>query len=110
MTESMLEYRVGSLDAVPRGEGRVFAVGDVRLAVFRTHADQVFATQERCPHLGGPLADGLIDQGAVICPLHDRTYHLRSGAGLNTECSLQTYPARVGSDGVIVVELDSLAR
>ncbi len=107
MTEATLEYRVGPLDAVPRGEGRVFAAGPVRLAVFRTHADQVFATQERCPHLGGPLADGLIDQGAVICPLHDRTYDLRTGAGLNTECSLRTYPARVDPDGAIIVSLEA---
>jgi len=105
MTEAILKHRVGPLDTVPRGEGRVFEVGGQRLAVFRTHADQVFATQERCPHLGGPLADGLIDQGAVICPLHDRTYDLRSGAGLNTECRVQTYPASVDADGAIVVEL-----
>jgi len=105
MTEAILKHRVGPLDTVPRGEGRVFEVGGQRLAVFRTHADQVFATQERCPHLGGPLADGLIDQGAVICPLHDRTYDLHSGAGLNTECRVQTYPASVDADGAIVVEL-----
>lgn len=105
MTEAILRHRVGPLDAVPRGEGRVFEVGDRRLAVFRTHADQVFATQERCPHLGGPLADGLIDQGTVICPLHDRAYDLRSGAGVNTECQVRTYPASVGADGAIVVEL-----
>jgi nitrite reductase (NADH) small subunit len=103
----MLEHRVGALDAIPRGEGRVFAVGGQRLAVFRTHADGVFATQERCPHLGGPLADGLIDGNAVICPLHDRTYDLRSGDGLNTECRVQTYPARVGDDGVIVVTVEA---
>lgn len=103
----MLEYKLGSLDAVPRGEGRVFAAGNTRLAVFRTHDDEVFATQERCPHLAGPLADGLIDRGAVICPLHDRTYDLRTGAGLNTECSLQTYPARVDPDGLIIVSLEA---
>jgi nitrite reductase (NADH) small subunit len=105
----MLEHKLGSLDAVPRGEGRVFAAGTTRLAVFRTHDDQVFATQERCPHLAGPLADGLIDQGAVICPLHDRTYDLRTGAGLNTECSLRTYPARVDPNGHIIVSLEAEA-
>lgn len=105
MGDTMLEHRIGPLDAVPRGEGRVFAVGALRLAVFRTHADEVFATQERCPHLGGPLADGLIDKGAVICPLHDRTYDLRSGTGLNTECRVQTFPARIGEDGGIVVSV-----
>jgi len=106
MTDAVLDHKVGPLAAVPRGEGRVFAVGHRRLAVFRTHGDQVFATQERCPHLGGPLADGLIDKGTVVCPLHDRTYDLLTGAGVNTECRLQTYPARVASDGVIVVTLE----
>jgi len=110
MTEASLDHKVGPLAAVPRGEGRVFAVGDLRLAVFRTHGDQVFATQERCPHLGGPLADGLIDENSVICPLHDRMYDLRSGAGLNTECSVRTYPARVGSDGVIVISLEEMGQ
>ena len=105
MTEAILKHRVGPLDAVPRGEGRVFEVAGQRLAVFRTHGDQVFATQEHCPHLGGPLADGLIDRGTVICPLHDRTYDLRSGAGVNTECQVRTYPASVGADGAIVVEV-----
>lgn len=99
----MLDHRVGPLTAVPRGEGRVFLVGGQRMAVFRTHADGVFATQELCPHLGGPLADGLIDGGTVICPLHDRVYDLRSGGGVNTDCQVQTYPARVEADGVIVV-------
>ncbi len=105
MSDVMLDHRVGALDAIPRGEGRVFAVGGQRLAVFRTHADGVFATQANCPHLGGPLADGLMDGGTVICPLHDRTYDLRNGDGVNTECRIQTYPARVGQDGVIVVAL-----
>ena len=105
MTEAMLTHRVGPLDAVRRGEGRVFEVGGQRLAVFRTHADQVFATQERCPHLGGPLADGLIDGGTVICPLHDRIYDLRSGDGVNTECRVQTYRASVNAEGAIVVEV-----
>ena len=105
MADGGLDHRVGRLDAIPRGEGRVFAVAGQRMAVFRTHADGVFATQELCPHLGGPLADGLIDGAAVICPLHDRTYDLRSGDGLNTDCRVQTWPARVGPDGVIVVTL-----
>ena len=99
----MLDHHVGPLAAVPRGEGRVFLVGGQRMAVFRTHADGVFATQELCPHLGGPLADGLIDGGTVICPLHDRVYDLRSGGGVNTDCQVQTHPARVEADGVIVV-------
>jgi nitrite reductase (NADH) small subunit len=33
-----------------------------------------------CPHGGGPLADGLTDDDAVVCPLPGRTYDLRSGA------------------------------
>ena len=52
------ETVIGDLAQIPRGEGRTFAVGSRRVAVFHTGAG-VFATQADCPHLRGPLADGL---------------------------------------------------
>lgn len=100
------ERRIGRLDQIPRGEGRTFDVDGARVAVFHTHAGEVFATEARCPHRGGPLADGLTGDGAVVCPLHDRAYDLRTGAGLNTDCRVAVYPARLGPDGSILLTLD----
>ena len=98
---------IGHLSQIPPGEGRNFAVsapeGEMLIAVFHARDGQVFATQANCPHRGGPLADGLMDNGAVVCPLHDRTYDLRTGAGIGTDCSVKVYPVRTEPDGKIVL-------
>lgn len=94
---------VGRIDGIPAGEGRVFAVHGRRIAVFRTRGGGVFATDPDCPHRGGPLADGLTGERSVICPLHERTFDLRTGKGLNTECAIAVYAAELSEDGTIRV-------
>jgi nitrite reductase (NADH) small subunit len=99
------EHLIGRIGQIPQGEGRNFKLGDLRVAVFHTRGGAVYATQADCPHRGGPLADGLTDEDSVVCPLHDRTYALRTGAGIGTDCSIATYKVRLGVDGDIWVEV-----
>jgi nitrite reductase (NADH) small subunit len=95
---------IGHVAQIPMGEGRTFEIAGRHIAVFHTHSGEVFATQAECPHLQGPLADGLTGGATVVCPLHGRTYDLRTGLGLNGECTrLQVYPASLGEDGKIWV-------
>jgi nitrite reductase (NADH) small subunit len=96
-----MERAIGQISQIPKGEGRTFALGDLRLAVFHTREGAVFATQADCPHKGGPLADGLTDGTSVVCPLHDRSFDLRTGAG--PDCSLRVYPIRADADGTILL-------
>lgn len=95
---------VGHLADIPPGEGREFRVGTRHIAVFHTRAGAVFATQASCPHRGGPLRDGLIDEATVICPLHDRHYEFRTGRGLGTDCSIAVYPTQLAADGRVLVD------
>lgn len=69
-----------SLDEIPVGEGRTVVCGGEQVAVFRLRDGSVRALGARCPHLGGPLADGLLDDQVVVCPLHGRAYDLLTGA------------------------------
>jgi len=101
-----MEHAIGSLSQIPPGEGRAFAVDGLRIAVFRTRDGGVFATQADCPHMRGPLADGLTDSTTVVCPLHDRVFDLRTGAGIGTDCDLRVFPARATTDGTIIVEVE----
>ena len=94
---------IGKLSQIPPGEGRNFEVDGVRIAVFHTRAGEVYAAQAECPHLGGPLADGLVGGATLICPLHERSFDLRTGAGLGDSCSLKTYPVRATVDGAILL-------
>jgi nitrite reductase (NADH) small subunit len=93
---------IGELNQIPKGEGRVFAAAGHQVAVFRTHGGEVYATQAQCPHLQGPLADGLTAGTTVMCPLHDRAFDLKTGSGLNGEASsIKVYPASLDEEGRI---------
>jgi nitrite reductase (NADH) small subunit len=71
---------VCALEDIPRQGSRVVAIavhGDV--ALFRTLDNAVFALEDRCPHKGGPLSQGIVHGHAVTCPLHNWVIDLESG-------------------------------
>jgi nitrite reductase [NAD(P)H] small subunit len=72
---------VCKVDDIPPGEGRAVTVAGRRIAVFNAPTGW-YALDHACPHLGGPLADGLLADSCVTCPLHERRYDLRTGAAL----------------------------
>jgi nitrite reductase (NADH) small subunit len=101
---------IGSVDQIPKGEARIFKVDGRDIAVYLTHSSEVFATQPDCPHRGGPLADGLIGGTTVLCPLHDRSFDLRTGKNLSGDCTdIRTHPVVQREDGGIVLQIE-LAR
>ncbi len=100
----LTRVEVCKLDDLPLGLGRAFAVGGRRLAVFRDRGGEVYAVAAQCPHKAGPLADGMLVNGQVVCPLHAARFDGRTG-----ECDqpglcgqVQAYPAEV-RDGAVVV-------
>jgi nitrite reductase (NADH) small subunit len=40
---------------------------------------EVVALDAACPHNGGPLVEGVIRDGALVCPWHWYTFDLRTG-------------------------------
>jgi nitrite reductase (NADH) small subunit len=102
----MAKYVIGPINQIPKGEGRVFEISGLRIAVFHTRGGEVFATQSECPHLGGPLADGLIDDATIMCPLHDRVYDLRTGQGIGTDCTITVFPVRVDAAGNMMMAVE----
>lgn len=97
---------LGPIGRIPEGEGRTFDVEGLEIAVFRPRSGEVFATQASCPHAGGPLADGFIGNGKVICPFHAYRFDLATGCADGNGCPpLATYPAGVTSDGDVIVTL-----
>ncbi len=94
----MSSHCVGPVDDIPVGEGRAYAVDGTQVAVYRLRDGTLRALDAVCPHRGGPLADGLIDERVVICPLHGFTYDLSTGAELAAGGeAIRTYA--VTSDG-----------
>jgi nitrite reductase (NADH) small subunit len=100
------EFDLGPIERIPPGEGQTFVVGGRQIAVFRTRDDVVYATQARCPHKSGLLADGLMGDGKIICPLHSYKFDLATGAPLGNACaSLRTFPVEVTNARRVIVSV-----
>jgi nitrite reductase (NADH) small subunit len=96
------ELRVGTVEDVPLNEGRTVSVAGRPLAVFRTETGW-YAIDNTCTHMGGPLADGIVADDSVACPLHDRRFSLTTGEPLNHECgAVAVYPVAVRDDEVFL--------
>jgi nitrite reductase (NADH) small subunit len=94
--------RVCRVDDIPVGEGRVTLAGGRRVAVFRS-ATGFHALDSACPHRGGPLADGLLADASVTCPLHLRRFDLATGAPIGHDCPAVTaHAVEVRGDAVYV--------
>jgi nitrite reductase (NADH) small subunit len=100
-----IERHLGPLARIPPGEGREFRVDGRRIAVFRLRDGSLAATDALCPHRGGPLADGIVGMGSVICPLHGMRFGLEDGAAQHGEYRVGVHPVRVDDAGGISLTL-----
>jgi nitrite reductase (NADH) small subunit len=104
MLQGGMRISLGPIDLIPAGQGRCFSIGRLRIAVFRHRDDRLSALENACPHQGGPLADGVIGDGMVICPLHAHRFRLADGAGVDTELCARTFPVEM-RDGLVLVRI-----
>jgi nitrite reductase [NAD(P)H] small subunit len=89
--------RVTRCENVPVREGRSVMVAGREIAIFNL-GDRFMATDNQCPHKGGPLCDGIVAGDSVVCPLHAWKVRLDSGTverPSSNHVSIATYPTRV---------------
>jgi nitrite reductase (NADH) small subunit len=96
---------IGPVEAIPARGARVVRTQTGDIAVFRAGDGHLFALDDRCPHRGGPLSEGIVYGHRVACPLHDWRIELGSGEAVAPdEGCTHTYPVTV-SDGWVFLQL-----
>ena len=92
---------IGRLEQVPLRGARCVNTPAGKIAVFRTAENQVYAIENRCPHKGGPLSEGIVHGGSVTCPLHNWVFDLATGEAQGAdEGQVRTFAVNV-VDGCI---------
>jgi nitrite reductase (NADH) small subunit len=92
---------------IPLRQGRAVAVNGKDLAIFNV-GGRFLTIDNRCPHKGGPLSDGIVAGTTVVCPLHGWRFDLESGLAsrATAPACVTTFPTRV-EDGIVFVDLEA---
>ena len=99
----MTWIEIGKVSDIPRRGARCVETPEGRIAVFRTAEDRIFAIDDRCPHRGGPLSQGIVHGAAVTCPLHNWAISLETGKALGAdEGSVRTIDVRTEDDRLFI--------
>ena len=111
MKQNMTFKTICNLDEIPSLGARRFKREDGKvIAIFRNAEDKVFALQDKCPHKGGPLSQGIVFGESVACPLHNWCIGLNDGCAAAPDIGVvEKFPARV-VDGAVELDPWSVAR
>ncbi|MCG8591095.1 MAG: thiamine pyrophosphate-dependent enzyme [Proteobacteria bacterium] len=95
-------YKALEHDELPEGRVKVVVLGLESVCMTR-HEGEYAALANRCPHQGGPLGEGTIENGFLRCPWHGWDYHPTTGRPPEGygDC-VDTYPIEVRGDGIYV--------
>ncbi|MGM7719891.1 Rieske (2Fe-2S) protein [Metabacillus sp. Hm71] len=92
----------GSLQALEDEGAKVIKGGSHAIAVF-VYEKQVFAVDNRCPHMGFPLHTGSLCDGILTCHWHHARFDIKSGGTLDPWADdVPTYPVEIKEDEVWV--------
>lgn len=101
-------HPIGDITDIPLLGARCVKTPYLKIAVFRTDEHEVYAIENRCPHKGGPLSEGIVHGTSVTCPLHNWVISLETGKALGAdEGEVRTIPVKV-EDGKLFIALESL--
>lgn len=84
-------------------EGRVMTVTAAHHDYCLVHFEGKFcALDNKCPHQGGPLGEGSIENGLLRCPWHGWDYHPCSGKAPGYDDGVESFKVEEKDDGVYI--------
>ena len=97
--------KVMKCDDLEIGKSAIILVGDKEIALFN-YKGEYYAIDNTCPHKGGPLGEGRIEEGILICPGHEWRFELKTGwCPQNPELCTEVYPVKI-HEGKVYIRLE----
>ena len=94
---------IGSVNDIPLRGARCVQTPHGKIGVYRVADGRVFAMQDRCPHKGGPLSQGIVHGTSVTCPLHNWVISLETGQAQGADQgSVKTIPVKVEGEQLYI--------
>lgn len=95
-------HKVAELDDLDEGQVAACPAGLKTVALTKLHG-RYGAVDNRCPHQGGPLGQGTVENDKIRCPWHGFDFDPFTGqAAGGPKFGVPTYPVQVRDDGIYV--------
>ena len=89
-------------DLPAEGQAKEFTAAGKIICVAKV-AGEYSAMDNVCLHRGGPLGQGVVEDGKIVCPWHGWQYDPKSGeAAHNPSAKVAVYPLRVDGEDVLL--------
>ncbi len=104
MSKKIVWYKVlDNKNELPEGRITTVTAGSKQIALSHFEG-KICALDNRCPHQGGPLGEGSIENGILRCPWHGWDYHPCTGKAPGFDDGVDPYEVKE-EDGVVYVGL-----
>jgi len=97
--------KVAPLTDIPKLGARVVRTKDIEVGVFRLEDDRIFAINNKCPHKGGPLSEGIVYGDKIACPMHSWKISLVDGKAEEPDVGQTACFNTKVEDGFVYLEL-----
>ncbi len=86
----------------PADTAKEFPCGDNTICI--ANVNGVYNAMDNvCLHVGGPLGQGMIENGKVVCPWHGWQYDPKTGQAVhNVNAKVAVYPMKIEGGNVLV--------
>jgi 3-phenylpropionate/trans-cinnamate dioxygenase ferredoxin component len=71
--------RIAGINDVAEGTMKKYQVEDTEILVARS-GGKYYAAQNKCPHFGGDLSQGKLEENIITCPRHGSQFNLADGS------------------------------
>jgi 3-phenylpropionate/trans-cinnamate dioxygenase ferredoxin component len=95
--------KVANVSEIPAGQKRIVEV-DGTLVVVINCDGHFYAIEDVCTHDGGPLGEGRLEDGQIICPRHGARFDVRTGDALTLPAfePVPTYEVKIEGEDILV--------
>ena len=98
----MAFIKVGSLSSLPPDSVTEVMIGDDAYAICN-HAGQLHALWGICPHAGGPIGQGTLQDNSIVCPWHEWAYNCQTGENdYDPAVKLDKFAIKVEGDDILI--------
>jgi nitrite reductase (NADH) small subunit len=97
--------KIASQSELPRNnEAQEFPCGDKTICVANVNG-RISTMDNVCLHRGGPLGQGVIEKGKLVCPWHGWVWDPQTGQAVNNpDAKLVVYPVKI-ENGEVLIEI-----